>query len=205
MPFWTHIQILHLHILFYSQVYTDNDNFLLTDMDNLILKALGNLRIYRQMLWRCRLHLHLAYIIIFEVLFDALDILSFIPRSGISERYTSQYVVRGKKNSKERICCCCSFLSHLYLWGNDILGCRAIYFHPAYRISSFMILRIYYSLMQNPLKPQHEKKHSISEASVTTLASLETKTTNNKIHWSTSISFSKLKKKKRVLIIGCTP
>lgn len=60
-----------------------------------------------------------------------------------------------------------------------------------------MILRIYYSLMQNPLKPQHEKKkkHSISEASVTTFASLETKTTNNKIHWSTSISFSKLKKK----------
>ena len=100
MPFWTHIQILHLHILFYSQVYTDNDNFLLTDMDNLILKALGNLRIYRQMLWRCRLHLHLAYIIIFEVLFDALDILSFIPRSGISERYTSQYVVRGKKKFK---------------------------------------------------------------------------------------------------------
>lgn len=100
MPFWTHIQILHLHILFYSQVYTDNDNFLLTDMDNLILKALGNLRIYRQMLWRCRLHLHLAYIIIFEVLFDALDILSFIPRSGISERYTSQYVVRGKKKIK---------------------------------------------------------------------------------------------------------
>lgn len=116
MPFWTHIQILHLHILFYSQVYTDNDNFLLTDMDNLILKALGNLRIYRQMLWRCRLHLHLAYIIIFEVLFDALDILSFIPRSGISERYTSQYVVRGKKKiqRKEFVVVVLSCLIYIY-------------------------------------------------------------------------------------------
>lgn len=57
-----------------------------------------------------------------------------------------------------------------------------MYFHPAYRISSFMILRIYCSLIQSPLKPQHEKKHGISAVSVTALASLETKITNNKIH-----------------------
>lgn len=100
MPFWTHIQILHLHILFYSQVYTDNDNFLLTDMDNLILKALGNLRIYRQMLWRCRLHLHLAYIIIFEVLFDALDILYFEFHSTFWDFWTLHFPVRGQRKKK---------------------------------------------------------------------------------------------------------
>lgn len=157
------------------------------------MKALGNLRIYRYVLWRCKLQLHLVYILIFELLFDALDILNFIPCSGIFECYTFHYAVRGKKKKIKGKNLLLLFFSSclVYIYEEIIFWDIEMYFHPAYRISSFMILRIYCSLIQSPLKPQHEKKHGISAVSVTALASLETKITNNKIHWNTSISFTK--------------